>query len=58
MKTWNVKYERIDDRQARHPFFKWSMQVEAETRKEAMETARARVGYPEKYDRWSASIVR
>jgi len=32
MKTWNVKYERIDDRQSRRPFFKRSMQVEANAR--------------------------
>lgn len=55
MKTWLVKYERIDDRQTRHPFFKRQETVQADTRQQALAIARGMGGYPEKYDRWAAS---
>lgn len=56
MKTWKVKYEHVEDRQTRHPFFKREETIEAETRKEAIETVKARFA-PPRYDRFTASPI-
>ncbi len=54
MNTWKVKYQCIEDRNARRPFWKRETFVAAESRKAAIEKVKAAFS-PPRYGNYTAS---
>ena len=57
MKEWDVKYEHLEDKATRHPFWKRSLRVRAETRAEAIDQVKAMFP-PPRYGNYKASVVK